>query len=468
MTNDIGNAVSNGTARQSRPRVLAADEDGLFLRSVSGALAAEFDVVATVSDGRQLLDSARRLEPDIIVLDMSLRGADGPRTAGELKQTGSRAKIVFLTLQYGEEHVAAAVRSGADSCVLKSRMTSDLSVALHHALGARRSLPLLAPLGATEEHSHAVHFHTNDTSWLDEAAGFLSKALTRGDACAVVMTESDREATALRLKKQGWDVGEMEAIGRYLPFDTAASTAQFMRDRRVDADALGEFDDTLERARLASTHSSDARLTLIGNLAASLCRRGDVDSALELERSWNELIRARSFLSVCAYPVECFDGGAARGLVADICASHSMVTHDPNVTYDWASRSSSGASSHVPYVAVVEDDWSLREAIRRLLRASDIPVRVFASGGEFLESDCEQAACVVLDVHMPLMSGWEVQAHLSAAGCRTPVVYMTADRNDALRRRALDAGAAAFLVKPFSDDELLSVLHDHIDPPARR
>jgi FixJ family two-component response regulator len=122
----------------------------------------------------------------------------------------------------------------------------------------------------------------------------------------------------------------------------------------------------------------------------------------------------------------------------------------------------------MPYVAIVDDDCSLREAIRRILRASHIPVRVFASGGEFLESDCEDVACVVLDVHMPMMSGWEVHAHLSAAGCRTPVVYMTADRNDALRRRAMDAGAAAFLVKPFSDDELLSVLYDHIDPPAER
>ena len=88
-------------SRVARPRVLLADDDAGILKAISRTLETEFDVVATVTDGRRALDTVPRLDPDVVVLDISMPGLNGFQTAEELKRFGSRAKIVFLTMHRG-------------------------------------------------------------------------------------------------------------------------------------------------------------------------------------------------------------------------------------------------------------------------------------------------------------------------------------------------------------------------------
>ena len=108
-------------------------------------------------------------------------------------------------------------------------------------------------------------------------------------------------------------------------------------------------------------------------------------------------------------------------------------------------------------ISVVEDDASVRQALGRLVRSLGFTVVGFASAEEFLRfgSLCD-TSCLILDVHLPEMSGLQLQGHLAAAGYHIPIIFITAYPDERARARALEAGAVDFLPKPFGDEALLS------------
>jgi DNA-binding NarL/FixJ family response regulator len=144
---------------QSRPTVVVADDHRRMLDTVSRLLSDEFELVAAVTDGRQAVDAVSRLDPDVAVLDITMPELDGFRTAQALRKAGARAKVVFLTLHDADEYVEAALRSGANGYVLKSRMEADLPGALRHALAGRYFLPSLTALStlAGDAGRHTLH-----------------------------------------------------------------------------------------------------------------------------------------------------------------------------------------------------------------------------------------------------------------------------------------------------------------------
>ncbi|HEY6242150.1 MAG TPA: response regulator, partial [Burkholderiales bacterium] len=102
-----------------------------------------------------------------------------------------------------------------------------------------------------------------------------------------------------------------------------------------------------------------------------------------------------------------------------------------------------------PLIAVVDDDPFVLKALERLLRSAGFSVEAFASGAEFLRSaDHHQPDCVVLDLHMPEMSGFEVQARLTLAHARVPVVVITGHDTPESRSRSLAGGVKSYLTKP--------------------
>jgi DNA-binding NarL/FixJ family response regulator len=120
-----------------RIRVLLADDHKDFLAATARLLQPEFDVVMTVGDGQALLEEAARVEPDILILDISMPVLDGIEAARRLRAAGSRAKIVFLSVHHDPEYVQAAVAAGAQGYVVKSQLATDLLDALREALAGR-------------------------------------------------------------------------------------------------------------------------------------------------------------------------------------------------------------------------------------------------------------------------------------------------------------------------------------------
>lgn len=112
-----------------------------------------------------------------------------------------------------------------------------------------------------------------------------------------------------------------------------------------------------------------------------------------------------------------------------------------------------------PSIAVVDDDESVREATTRLLRSLGFIAKGFSSPDEFLSSNRQHiTSCLIADVQMPGKSGLALYGQLIASGNPIPTILITAYPDDTIRERALNAGVAGYLVKPFSEKELLDCI----------
>jgi FixJ family two-component response regulator len=112
------------------------------------------------------------------------------------------------------------------------------------------------------------------------------------------------------------------------------------------------------------------------------------------------------------------------------------------------------------FIAVVDDEDSVRRALARLLSASQFDVNAFASGEEFLTSLPKRSPdCAILDLQMPGLTGRDVQRQLSLAGSRFPVIIITAHDQPAMREQCLADGAAGYFAKPFRRDQLIAAIH---------
>jgi len=108
-------------------------------------------------------------------------------------------------------------------------------------------------------------------------------------------------------------------------------------------------------------------------------------------------------------------------------------------------------------VAIVDDDESVRTALRGLMKAVGLPARTFASAEEFLQSNEQRrTGCLIADIRMPGMSGLELQAALNAADRRVPTIFITAHGDEKMRMQALRAGALEFIAKPFNHEALVA------------
>ena len=121
----------------SRVRILVADDHAGFRELVEDMLEPSFEVIGTVGDGKALVETARRLQPDIIVADISMPILNGIEAAKQLKESGSRAKVIFLTVHSDPDFVRACLNVGASGYIVKLRMDSDLLLAVGEALAGR-------------------------------------------------------------------------------------------------------------------------------------------------------------------------------------------------------------------------------------------------------------------------------------------------------------------------------------------
>ena len=117
-----------------------------------------------------------------------------------------------------------------------------------------------------------------------------------------------------------------------------------------------------------------------------------------------------------------------------------------------------------PIVFVVDDDLSVRRSTERLMRSAGLEVQSFPSAREFLKNPLpERPACLVLDVRMPGLSGMDLQRELAQAGIHIPIIFITAHGDIGMSVRAMKAGAAEFLTKPFRTRNLLDAVRTAID-----
>jgi FixJ family two-component response regulator len=122
-------------------------------------------------------------------------------------------------------------------------------------------------------------------------------------------------------------------------------------------------------------------------------------------------------------------------------------------------------SEEAPLLALVDDDADVRVALTRLVASAGFAVESFGCGADFLKSvDDHEPACVVLDLHMPVVSGFDIQTALARNHPGVPVVVITGHDTPENRSRAMRLGARAYLCKPVDDEALLAAIDQAIAP----
>ena len=127
-----------------------------------------------------------------------------------------------------------------------------------------------------------------------------------------------------------------------------------------------------------------------------------------------------------------------------------------------------GSLIELPLLSVVDDDESIRESLPDLIKEFGFAARAFSSAEEFLSSgSANETSCLILDIAMPGMSGPELHQELKRRGEEIPVIFITGQKDETIRARVLEQGAAGFLIKPFSDAALLAAIKAALESHLR-
>jgi len=137
----------------------------------------------------------------------------------------------------------------------------------------------------------------------------------------------------------------------------------------------------------------------------------------------------------------------------------------PVAEHSWLMKSKQEQStSKQSLLSVVDDDEMLRESLPELLREFGFAARAFSSGQEFLSSNyVDETRCLILDVAMPEMSGLDLQQELKRRGQAIPIIFISGQKDEHVRKQAFRQGAVKFLYKPFSDSDLLEAVNAALD-----
>ncbi|HEY4765266.1 MAG TPA: response regulator [Candidatus Sulfotelmatobacter sp.] len=115
-------------------------------------------------------------------------------------------------------------------------------------------------------------------------------------------------------------------------------------------------------------------------------------------------------------------------------------------------------------IAIIDDNESMQDSLCDLIESGGFEAQCFGSAKAFLESDLHgRAACLVVDIRMPKISGLELQARLKQQECKVPIIFITAFDDAETRARAMKEGAVEFLAKPFDHQRLLKILRCTLD-----
>ena len=120
-----------------KPRIVLADDHGLLLEGLRSLLAREFDVVGLATNGRDAVAEAEQLDPDAVLLDVSMPGMSGMEAARQIKSRNPSVKLVIVSQKADRAYVQAALRLGASGYVLKQAATTEVQGALHEVLAGR-------------------------------------------------------------------------------------------------------------------------------------------------------------------------------------------------------------------------------------------------------------------------------------------------------------------------------------------
>ncbi len=302
----------------------------------------EWRVIAEASDGREAIQKAEELKPDLIVLDVGLPNLSGIEAARQIRQRSPNSEIIFLSQNSDLDVVRAALGTGALGYVRKTDAGRELLPAMDAVLRSKQFVSSslkdyqftdglkghkfsASPGEEKAPYRHEVLFYSDDTVLLDRVTHFIAVALKAGDAAIVLATKLHRDSLLQRLKTEGVDTDGALHQGTYISLDAADTLSAIMVNDLPDPvrffERIGGFIEAAARA----AKSEEARIVVFGEVVALLQAEGNADAAIRFEQLGNDLPKTHKVDILCAYSLSIFHGEEDEHVFQSICAEHSAV-----------------------------------------------------------------------------------------------------------------------------------------------
>lgn len=306
-------------------RILIVDDFAPFLRVVRMILQIRDDlqIVGEASDGLVAIQKAKELQPDLIILDISLPKLNGIQAARRMRDLVPHAKILFLSIESSSDVVREALTVGGAGYVYKLHVAGELLPAIEMVLSGKQFVSShLGPFAITEildEHlrdrtrsgefrpprrrSHEVRVYADDAAFVDDFTRFIEWTLKRGDPVIVIVNESHRSSLFHRLRTNGLDIPAAIQQGSYISLDVGDTLSQFMVNDQPDSArfAMVIGDVITGAAKVAG----GKRVAACGECAPTLWAQGKAEAAIQVGHLWDEIADRHDVDTLCGYLGSC-------------------------------------------------------------------------------------------------------------------------------------------------------------------
>jgi len=338
--------------RMPRSTILVVEDFEPIRRFVCSELEtrAEFQVIGQAADGLEAIQQAEELQPDVILLDISLPKLNGIAAARQIRTRVPKAKILFLSENTSPGAVEEALRTGASGYVVKSDAGKELLGAVEAVIqGGQFVSRRLAgwifadvtdtrtpdfrtgglaptPREGAPPHRHEVLFYSDEAEFLDGFTDFIAPVLQAGNAVVVVATESHRNGLVSTLQRRGLDISPAIERGHYIPLDVAETLARFMVNDMPDPvrffKTVGDL--IVRAAKVAKAER--LRVAACAECASVLWAQGKAAAAVRLEQLWDQIATTYGVDVLCGYRLIEFHVNDGADMFQRICAAHTTVS----------------------------------------------------------------------------------------------------------------------------------------------
>jgi CheY-like chemotaxis protein len=305
-------------------RILVVDDHETCRRFIRAALARRAETETfEASDGSAAIERAGALQPDVILLDISLPGLGGLEVARRLPRIAPRSRMLFVSNELDPDVIHETLRLGAGGYVHKTCCDEDLIPAIDAVLEGRRFVSSI--LASTHHRRHEVLFYADDAVLIEGFSRFAGASLGAGRAAIVLATEPHRNGIVRTLREMGVGVDDGIERGTCLLLDAAATLETIMVNGAPDRFRFLEGLRGLIDAAATATGIQNSRVAICGECVGLLCAMGDLDAAITIEKTGNDLVKACDVDILCAYPLRRWqDDDLTFGRV---CTQHSAVRY---------------------------------------------------------------------------------------------------------------------------------------------